>query len=47
MIHQMQDCLEEDQAELAVVQIIKEEEEECPIGKYSGEILDFNSNNDF
>ena len=49
MIHQMQDCLEQDRTEMLMAQIIKEEEEEeeCPVGKYSGEIHDFDGNNKF
>ena len=41
VIHQMQDCLEEDRARFI------EEEEDHPMGEYSGEVLDFNGNNNF
>ena len=41
-IRQMQDHLEGDRA-----QFVEEEEEDHPVGEYSGKILDFDGNNDF
>ena len=46
-IHQMQNCLEEDRAQMLVAQIIEEEEEDCPVGEYNGEVLNFDGNQEF
>ena len=40
VIHQMQDCLEEDRDQFI-------EEEDGAVGEYSGKALDFKGNNDF